>query len=179
MFHGRYPIAGYWKMNTPQGRELEGMVPEWIKPQWPAPSHVRAYVTTRAGSINSPPYEGFNVADHVGDDLDVVMYNRHMLQEYFGWASQPCWLNQVHGTDVHERLLEASPGSLSRPLLGKALNIDADACVTDVLSAPCAIHTADCLPVFFTNEKGSKVALAHAGWRGLLEGVLENTLACD
>ena len=165
-------------MNTPQGRKLEAMVAAWIKPQWPAPSHVRAYVTTRSGSINLSPYDGFNTADHVGDELDVVMHNRHMLQQFFGWATQPCWLNQVHGTDVHERLLEASPDFLPRPLLGEGLSIDADASVTDVLNNPCAIHTADCLPVFFTNEKGSRVALAHAGWRGLLEGVLENTLAC-
>ncbi|OUR87444.1 hypothetical protein A9Q81_25980 [Gammaproteobacteria bacterium 42_54_T18] len=165
-------------MNAQQTRAVEEIVPEWIKPQWPAPACIRAYVTTRAGSVNLPPYDGFNTADHVGDELNVVMNNRHILQQYFGWTGQPCWLNQVHGTDVDERLLGVTAESLSRPRPGKTPKIDADACVSNVLNTPCAIHTADCLPVFFTNEKGSRVALAHAGWRGLLQGVLENTLAC-
>lgn len=171
-------------MNVQQDRTVDEIVAQWIRPQWPAPAHVRAYVTTRAGNINSPPYDGFNTADHVGDELDVVMHNRHSLQQYFGWAKLPRWLNQVHGTRVDELLLahchkdEANLGSLSPHLYGNVPAIDADACVTNALSVPCAIHTADCLPVFFSNEKGSRVALAHAGWRGLLQGVLENTLAC-
>ena len=165
-------------MNVQQARIVEEIVPAWIRPQWPAPACIRAYVTTRAGSANLPPYDGFNTADHVGDEKSVVMQNRHMLQQYFGWASQPCWLNQVHGTDVDELLLGGGAKPLSRYLPSKVATIDADACVTNRLNTPCAIHTADCLPVFFTNQKGTRVALAHAGWRGLLQGVLENTLAC-
>ena len=165
-------------MNVQQARAVEEIVAEWIRPQWPAPAHVRAYVATRAGSINSPPYDGFNTADHVGDEIDVVTHNRHMLQQYFSWARQPRWLNQVHGTDVDERALGVTPKSSSMPLSGNAPTLDADACVTDALNIPCGIHTADCLPVFFSNKKGTRVALAHAGWRGLLQGVLENTLAC-
>jgi len=165
-------------MHTQQARTVEEIEPAWIRPQWPAPTRIRAYVTTRAGSINLPPYDGFNTADHVGDELNVVMHNRHMLQQYFGWDGQPRWLNQVHGTDVDERLLGVAPRSFSRPVSGKTPSVDADACVTNVLNTPCAIHTADCLPVFFTNSEGTRVALAHAGWRGLLQGVLENTLAC-
>lgn len=157
-------------MNSQQARTIEGIVTQWISPQWPAPAHVRAYVTTRAGNINLPPYDGFNTADHVGDELDVVMHNRQLLQQHFGWARQPRWLNQVHGIHVDEVLLHHGEGNVA--------TIDADASVTNMLGVPCAIHTADCLPVFFSNEKGSQVALAHAGWRGLLQGVLENTLAC-
>ena len=170
-------------MKEQQNQTVESVVAEWIQPQWPAPAHVRAYVTTRAGSINSPPYDGFNTADNVGDELDMVVRNRHTLQQYFGWAKPPRWLNQVHGTSVDERLLHCGEGEAnleasSSDLHADAPVIDADACVTNALSVPCAIHTADCLPVFFSNKKGSRVALAHAGWRGLLQGVLENTLAC-
>lgn len=163
-------------MNAQQTRKVEEIVSTWIRPQWPAPAHVCAYVTTRAGGFNMPPYSGFNTADHVGDNLVVVRRNRDSLQQYFGWASQPCWLNQVHGTHVDERLLGVEPNPSAFP--GEESTVDADACVTGMLNTPCAIHTADCLPVFFTNQNGSRVALAHAGWRGLLQGVLENTLAC-
>lgn len=165
-------------MNGQQSRTVEEIVPAWIRPQWPAPACIRAYVTTRAGAVNLPPYDGFNTADHVGDEQSVVLHNRQMLQQYFGWASQPCWLNQVHGTDVDEQLLDVITKSVSRHIPSEVATIDADACVTNRLNTPCAIHTADCLPVFFTNQKGTRVALAHAGWRGLLQGVLENTLAC-
>jgi len=146
------------------GGALSDIVSQWIVPQWPAPKNVRAYVTTRAGNFNQAPYDGFNTADHVGDSQVVVARNRRLLQQHFGWSREPQWLNQVHGATV--------------VTVEQAINLAADACVSEVEGAACAIHTADCLPVFFTNKQGTKVALAHAGWRGLLQGVLENTLAC-
>ena len=143
---------------------IDDLLPHWIVPDWPAPKQVRAYVTTREGDRNAAPYDGFNTADHVGDDLADVEKNRGLLTQYFQWQRDPLWLNQVHGTVVVD--VETS-----------SVHCDADSSVTTLLDSPCAIHTADCLPVFFTNQQGTNVALAHAGWRGLLQGVLENTLA--
>lgn len=146
-------------------QKIKALLPHWVVPDWPAPKCIRAYVTTRDGDLSVAPYNGFNTADHVGDDLAVVQSNRFLLAQYFQWQRQPHWLNQVHGTVV----VDAETSSVAS---------DADASVTSLLDSPCAIHTADCLPVFFTNQQGTKVALAHAGWRGLLHGVLENTLSC-
>lgn len=77
------------------------------------------------------------------------------------------WLQQVHGKDVFK--LKAGVKN-SEP--------KADAIYTKIPGIVCGIHTADCLPVFFADQKGNEIALAHAGWRGLSMGVLENTLAC-
>lgn len=134
-----------------------------IVPTWPAPSHVKAMTTTRLGGVSESPFTSFNLGAHVGDEIERVMQNRQQLQALVGMDAAVQWLNQVHGTHVV---------SLPKPHLEAA-----DAAYTASSETICAVLTADCLPVVFCDEAGSEVAVAHAGWRGLCDGVLENTLA--
>lgn len=139
---------------------------------WPAPAHVHAVVTTRAGGASLPPFDSLNLGTHVGDDPVAVAENRDRLLDALcaiAPAEAPQWLNQVHGTTV----VEAEPDAARR----SAWVPDADAVATSRPGLPCVVMTADCLPVFFTDATGSRVAVAHAGWRGLCDGVLEATLA--
>lgn len=143
-----------------------------IRPEWPAPVRVKAAVSTRAGGASLPPYDGLNLGTHVGDDPATVAANRALLL----WGLQgiaPCdapqWLNQVHGTTV----VEAAQTLVER----ESWVPDADAVTTTRQGLPCVVMTADCLPVFFCDQAGTRVAVAHAGWRGLVDGVLEATLA--
>jgi polyphenol oxidase len=132
-----------------------------LLPQWPAPRRVRAWVTTRETGPSQPPYAHFNPADHVGDDPDLVAACRRRLLHETG--NRPLnWLNQVHSSDV---VSEFAPGS------------EADAAVTFTGKHACVVLTADCLPVFFCDRRATRVGVAHAGWRGLADGVLENTVA--
>lgn len=134
----------------------------WLVPDWPAPARVCAVVTTRAGGVSAGPWRGFNLATHVGDDPAAVAANRGELLAATGLASVQ-WLEQVHGTDVVE---------LPQPEAAVA-----DAAVTSEAGVACAVLTADCMPVLFSDAGGSRVGIAHAGWRGLADGVLEATLS--
>lgn len=150
-------------------RVNDALVDQWLTPAWPDATpaidqRVRAYVTTRAGQLSAHPYDGFNTANHVGDDPGHVLANRQSLAEYFGWQREPQWLKQVHGVEV----IEASADGIER---------EGDAVFTRDPGQICTLHTADCLPVFFTTENADAVALAHAGWRGLAHGILEQTVA--
>ena len=138
----------------------------WILPDWPAPANVRAIATTRnAPGVSRPPFGPSNLGRRCGDDPEAVAVNRARLREALGLPSEPCWLHQVHGTrtvefdDVHWDELEA------------------DAAVTRTSGVVLAILSADCLPVLFCAGDGSEIAAAHAGWRSLSAGVMENTLA--
>lgn len=136
---------------------------DWIEPDWPAPQQVRAVVSTRAGNLSPVPYDGFNTADHVGAPVENVETCRRVFQQVLNIRATPQWLDQVHGTEVVEA---SADGNL----------LTADACFTTQPGAVLTLHTADCLPVFFCDQEGSQVAMAHAGWRGLASGVLENTV---
>ncbi len=136
----------------------------WLRPDWPAPASVFALCTTRAGGVSQGPYAALNLASHVGDDEAAVGENRARLAAALPPGARVGWLQQVHGTSV----VQASD-ALSPP--------EADASVSREAGATCAVLTADCLPVLFASSRGDEVAAAHAGWRGLLEGVLEATLA--
>ena len=138
------------------------MNPEWIIPDWPAPARVSALVTTRAGGVSMAPYVGLNLGDHVGEDPARVARNRAILRASL--PAEPVWLRQVHGIAV----LDADSGVAAS---------EADACVARQTGSVCAVLTADCLPVLFCDRDGSVVAAAHAGWRGLLGGMLEATVA--
>jgi len=135
---------------------------ECIRPDWPAPSVVRACSTSRVGGVSLGAWQGLNLGDHVDDDPAAVAKNRELLAARLGLPAEPHWLSQVHGTQV--RLPGETPAC-------------ADACFEDRPGHVCVVMTADCLPVLFCNTAGTRVAAAHAGWRGLLAGVLENTVA--
>lgn len=136
--------------------------PDLRLPQWPAPSRVRSLQTTRQGGVSLPPYDSLNLGGHVGDEARAVASNRGLLAPYL--PAEPVWLEQVHGTRV-----------LSLPVEGEGPWV-ADAVLSRESGQVCVVMTADCLPVLFCDRAGSVVAAAHAGWRGLLEGVLENTV---
>jgi hypothetical protein len=132
-----------------------------IVPEWPAPARVKCLMTTRAGGVSQAPWGSLNLGDHVGDDPAHVAANRARLCRQL--PAEPGWLRQVHSARVVE--------------LGRESNREADAALTRQSKQVCAILTADCLPVLLCDRAGSVVAAAHAGWRGLADGVLEATVA--
>lgn len=136
--------------------------PTIITPDWPAPANVRAAQTTRQGGVSRAPFETLNLGGHVGDDPGQVSANRARLQAALELPAEPVWLTQVHGVEV----VPAAAGSAC-----------ADASWADRPGVVCSIMTADCLPVLLCDDGGEVVAAAHAGWRGLVAGVLEATVA--
>lgn len=134
-----------------------------IRPDWPAPARVRAVATTRAGGFSGGPYASLNLGRHVGDDAQVVERNRMLLVDTLNYAATPRWLDQVHGNRV-----------VAADTAGP--NATADAAITSVPGIACAVMTADCLPVLLTDRDGVHVAAAHGGWRGLVAGILEQTV---
>ncbi len=137
---------------------------DWLVPDWPAPVQVRAVFSTRAGGVSAAPYDSLNLGDHVGDALADVQANRARLAAAI--AVQPVFLQQVHGRAVaHVTRQTQAP-------------VVADASLTTQSGVACTAMVADCLPVLFTDTRGTVVAAAHAGWRGLLgtdgQGVLES-----
>lgn len=134
---------------------------EYLAPAWPAPPKVRALATLRAGGASRPPYDGFNLGDHVGDDPAAVAANRAELRAVLPGA--PLWLRQVHGA----RVVDA----------GSADGVpEADGSVARRAGTVCAVMTADCLPLLLCDRAGTVVGAAHAGWRGLAGGVVEATV---
>jgi len=130
-------------------------------PDWPAPHNVKALQTTRSGGVSAAPYASLNLGDHVGDAPPAVERNRMLLESLL--PSEPVWLKQVHGTMVADAgLTSCWP--------------QADACVSSHPGAVCAVMTADCLPLLLCDEQGSVVGAVHAGWRGLCDGVIEQTV---
>jgi YfiH family protein len=136
---------------------------ELLMPEWPVAARVRACTTLRAGGVSEGPYATLNLAHHVGDRADHVAENRRRLRTALGLPAEPMWLAQVHGAAV------ARPGD------GRN-GAPADAAVASALGEVCAVLTADCLPVVLADRDATRVAVAHAGWRGLAAGVLEATL---
>lgn len=129
-----------------------------LEPNWPAPASIRALVTTRTGGVSEAPYDALNLGKHVGDAPDKVSENRARLRQLL--PNEPIWLEQVHGTRVWH----------------SGENFQADAAISAELNQVITVLTADCMPVFFCNRAGNLVGVAHAGWRGLCAGVLENTV---
>ena len=133
-------------------------------PDWPAPPRVGSRITTRNGGVSQDEFSSFNLGRHVGDDPQAVAANRQQLRDFLPDA--PVWLEQIHGIQV----INAAECSVSRP------TPQADAAFTRQSGTICVVMTADCLPVLFCDDAGTVVAAAHAGWRGLLAGVLEETI---
>lgn len=155
-------------MPKPDAAPPGDILADWLRPDWPAPAHVHALCTTRAGGVSAAPFDRLNLGDHVHDDPAAVHANRAVLARALGGggaATRPVFLRQVHGVDVHALQPDTPDGT------------EADACTADAPGVVCTIMVADCLPVLFTDRQGTRVAAAHAGWRGLAgvagRGVLE------
>jgi YfiH family protein len=136
----------------------------YIQPNWPAPNNVRAFTSCRSEGFSQPPYDSFNLAQHVGDDKHVVNKNRLLLPNNKHFI----WLKQIHSNicvdlDMHRNDADAT--------------LQADACFSKRKSQVCAVMTADCLPILLCDAQGSCVAAVHAGWRGLADGVIESTVS--
>jgi polyphenol oxidase len=142
---------------------------EWIEADWPAPPWVRAVTTTRLGGISRGAFAGLNLGDHVGDDPASVAENRQRLSAGLRLPAEPQWLRQVHGCAV---ATAQHPG-----VAGEAVCV-ADASVARRPGQVCAVLTADCLPILLTDRSGTRIAAVHAGWRGLVNGVIEAAVAC-
>ena len=134
-----------------------------IYPDWPAPVNVKAVTTTRPGGVSKPPYESFNLAEHVADEPAAVQRNRNDLRQRLRLPAAPVWLNQVHGDTVAD---VAQCGE----------HPSADAGFSTQTGLVCAVLTADCLPVLLCDRDATRVAAAHAGWRGLAGGILESSI---
>jgi len=132
-----------------------------ITPAWPAPASVEAFSTTRHGGVSHGAYHSFNLGAACGDEVFAVAENRRRLGQAL--PSEPCWLNQKHGT----RLIHLKDWQPS---------IEADAAWTDQPGQVCVVLTADCLPVLLAEKHGRLVAAVHAGWRGLAAGIIENVV---
>ena len=111
--------------------------------------------------VFSNGYDSFNIADHVADDPERVFENRKKLVQYFKLPCEPRFLNQKHS---------------DKCLRFDAKECEGDAIYTNKKNEVCAILTADCLPIFITDTLGQEVAVIHAGWKGLLRGVIEQTI---
>ncbi len=134
-----------------------------VQPDWQVPATIKAYSTTRLGGKSIQPFDSFNLSLNTGDDREAAISNRDKLAQALQLPEPPRWISQTHSTIVHDAsLLEAM--------------CEGDASFTTEPNQVCAVLTADCLPILLTNQKGSFVAAIHAGWRGLLNGILENTL---
>lgn len=136
----------------------------YLRPEWPAPSAVRAATTLRDGGSSQGAYRSLNLGTHVGDEPAAVRENRERLRAALHLPTEPCWLEQVHGATVVEA------GTWPQPAC-------ADACVARDPGSVCAVLAADCLPVLFCSRAGDRVAAAHAGWRGLAAGILDSTVS--
>ncbi|PHS19185.1 MAG: multi-copper polyphenol oxidoreductase [Kangiella sp.] len=155
---------------------------EYIIPDWPAPSWIKSAVSTRK-KIGQNPYDSFNIAFHVNDDIAKVASNREQLITDLSIINSPFWLEQVHGINSIELLKDENRQTDYSPANNSADNrqlnnlVRADASYTKQKELPCVVMTADCLPLFLTNKNGTWISAIHAGWRGLCKGIVESTVA--
>jgi len=147
--------------STGNGSGVKTLAP--VVPDWPAPSNVRAFSTTRVGGVSGPPFDSLNLSFSSGDDPECVQQNRARVASALAIPEPPRWLNQVHGTRVVNAEL-----ALHHP--------QADASTSNRPKQVLALMTADCIPVLICDRPGRRVAAAHAGWRGLAAGVLEGAV---
>jgi YfiH family protein len=147
------------------------MMPAWLlRPDWPAPTNVRAACTLRGGGVSVGPYASLNLAAHVGDDPRAVAENRRVLTTGLVLPIEPLWLTQVHGITVVDADVVGRLETAKEAPIG-------DAAITREPRRVLTVMVADCLPVLFARSDGTAVAVAHAGWRGLAAGVLEAAVA--
>ncbi len=134
-----------------------------LQANWDAPINVKTAITTRIGGYSKNQFSNFNLALHVGDDPDIVLKNRNILHNYL--PSQPFWLNQTHSNSVINLDDKHNP-----------LDFNYDASISKTKHQICTVMSADCLPILLTNVNGIFVAAIHAGWRGLLNHIITNTI---
>jgi polyphenol oxidase len=147
----------------------------YLPVKWPVnnddiSSNVFAFTTLINGGVSRGQYSEYNLASHVGDDPEAVRANRAKLVTDLQLPSEPVWLEQVHSNIVIRAECYSTEAH-------QASKIQADASVTAKKGVVCAVLTADCLPVFFCNDDGTEVAVAHAGWRGLHAGIISKTVS--
>jgi YfiH family protein len=135
---------------------------EIIEPGWLAPAAVKAISTLRKGGFSQAPYDSLNLAWHVGDDQDCVLRNRQLLKRALDLPTEPDWLEQTHSNRVIN--------------LENDSNRTADAAITSRVGTVAVVMTADCLPILLCDQAGTEVAAIHAGWRGLADGVIQQTV---
>lgn len=135
----------------------------WLVPDWPAPNNIHAVTTLRTGGLSTGCYASLNPATHVGDDLNVVAQNRKIIRESLALPTEPVWLQQVHSNIAVD---SAKVESVQH----------ADASYSHAANVVCTVMTADCLPLLVCSTDGACVAAIHAGWRGLLDGIITNTI---
>ena len=135
----------------------------WLIPDWPAPPNIHAATTLRTGGVSQDPYFSLNPAAHVSDDIERVRQNRKIIREMLDLPAEPVWLDQIHGNRVVKAVKTTSLQQ-------------ADASYTHESGVVCAVMTADCLPLLVCSTDGAQVGVIHAGWRGLLAGVISNTV---
>jgi YfiH family protein len=136
----------------------------WITPDWPAPANIHAATTLRTGGVSSGAYASLNPATHVGDDVACVSENRQRIKTMLALPAEPVWLEQTHSNLVINA--------------GQTTTLQqADASYSNTAGVVCAVMTADCLPLLICSTDGKQIAAIHAGWRGLLAGIISNTVA--
>ncbi|MFC6277320.1 peptidoglycan editing factor PgeF [Psittacicella hinzii] len=159
-----------------------------IIPNWPL-KRVKAHVTTRFGGESTNDYFNFNLASHVGDNPEVVQHNRLLLEQKLSLPEQPLWVQQVSGGNVLElpidNILEQEYLQIQKSEQASVLKsrhadlwkiFEVDALYTNQVNKVCAILTADCIPLLLCDENETEVASVHAGWRGVIAGVVENSI---
>jgi len=143
----------------------QGELPLCVKPDWQMSPKVHAFTTTRMGGVSKPPFGSMNLGLHVNDDPQSVAENRRRLLSTFKLPASPAWLNQTHSN----RMVK---------LGNEPADSQADGSYTMSKDTVLCVMTADCLPVVISDEIGTQIAVVHAGWRGLANGVLKNAIAC-
>ena len=142
-------------------------VKHYLTPDWDAPANIHVAMTLRSGGVSAGVYASLNPATHVNDDINAVLENRAIIRQMLDLPSEPIWLNQVHSNRVVDLTGFKNLSGLE----------SADASFTCQSGVVCAVMTADCLPLAFCSKDGQKVAAVHAGWKGLLAGIITNTVA--
>ncbi len=123
---------------------------------------------TRKGGASSGVFHGLNCGAGSSDQSDIVQINRDRVAKSMDVADRNLvFVHQIHSAEVV---------TVTNPMEPKAPRPRADAMVTNQPGLALAILTADCQPVLFADPKAGVVGAAHAGWRGALDGILENTV---
>lgn len=136
----------------------------WITADWPAPANIYTATTLRTGGVSQGEFSSLNPADHVNDKQQHVLANRQCIKDMLALPTDPAWLQQTHSAQV-----VCADLVTGRPE-------EADASYTAKNNIVCTVLTADCLPILLCDQQGTVVAAIHGGWRGLLNGIIENTL---